>query len=139
MAAKMLALFAFIALCASATTATVLPQYYPTTMAMGAMNPCLQYCMIQQAFAMGSLASPAMMMLQQQLALPFQQYWKPMMTPDMMMLPQCHCDAIWQVVQQQQHMRMMAEMAIQLPFMFDPVAMATSPVFFQQPFVGAAF
>jgi hypothetical protein len=43
----------------------------------------------------------------------------------MMPLPQCHCDAISQIMQQQQ-----------LPFMFNPTAMAIPPMFLQQPFVG---
>ena len=94
MAAKMFALLALLALCASTSTATHVPGHLPPVLALVAMNPCMQYCMMQhtflmnssmqycmmqQAFAMGSLASTASLMLQQPLALPLQQ---------------CHCGAI---------------------------------------------
>ncbi|XP_066369164.1 10 kDa prolamin-like [Miscanthus floridulus] len=154
MAAKMFALFALLALCASATSAAHIPGHLPPVMPLGTMNPCTQYCMMQQRFA-SLLVWPALM-LQQLLALPLQPYQTPMtmpsMMPPMMMpsmmppmtmmpsmmsqmmmssmmpLPQCHCDAISQIMQQQQ-----------LPFMFNPTAMATPSMFLQQPFVGSAF
>ncbi|XP_004965361.1 10 kDa prolamin [Setaria italica] len=139
MAAKMFALFALLAFCASTTTATHVPWHLPPVTTLGAMNPCMQYCMMQQpfamnpcmqycttqqAFAMGRFASPASMMLQQPWTLPFQQYW----TPRMMPFQQCHCGAISQIMQQQQ-----------LPSMFNPMATAIPPMFFQQPFAGVPF
>ncbi|CAN6178217.1 unnamed protein product [Urochloa humidicola] len=144
MAAKiMFALFALLALCASAATATYVPRHLPPMMSLGAMNPCMQYCMtqqpfatnrcmqyctMQQALAMGSLASPASMLLQQPFGLPLQPYWTPRMMPSMMPFQQCHCSPISQIMQQQQ-----------LPFMFNPMAMAIPPLFFQQPFAGVPF
>nr|AIA24586.1 methionine-rich protein [Echinochloa crus-galli subsp. hispidula] len=129
MAAKMLALFAFLALCASAASATYIPGYFPSTMALGAVNPCMQYCAMQQAFTMGRFTSAASMMMQRPFTSLFQQYLTPMMIPSMMtMQQQCHCSAISQIMQQQQ-----------LPFSFNPMAMAIPPFSFQQPFVGAAF
>nr|ADD98903.1 delta-kafirin [Sorghum propinquum] len=147
MAAKMFALFALLALCASATSATHIPGHFPLVMPLGTMNPCTQYCMMQQRFA--RLLAWPIPMLQQLLALPLQPaYQTPMtmpnmmppmtmrptmmppmtMMPSMMSLPQCHCDAISQIMQQQQ-----------LPFMFNPTAMAIPPMFLQQPFVSSAF
>ncbi|CAN6201641.1 unnamed protein product [Urochloa humidicola] len=145
MAAKMFALFALLALCASAATATYVPRHLSPMMSLGAMNPCMQHCMtqqpfamnpcmqsctMQQAFAMGSLASPASMLLQQPFGLlPLQQYWTPRMMPSMMPFQQCRCGPISQIMPQQQ-----------LPFMFNPMAMAIiPPVFFQQPFAGVPF
>ncbi|KAG2571324.1 hypothetical protein PVAP13_7KG015246 [Panicum virgatum] len=78
MAAKMFALFAILALCASTITTTYVPGYIPPAMALGAMNPCMQYCAMQQPFTMGSFTSPSLMMLQQPFASPFQQYLTPM-------------------------------------------------------------
>nr|ACG24543.1 prolamin [Zea mays] len=51
-----------------------------------------------------------------------------MIMPNMMTVPQCYSDSISHIIQQQQ-----------LPFMFSPTAVAISPMFLQQPFVGAAF
>nr|AAA33541.1 zein protein [Zea mays] len=150
MAAKMLALFALLALCASATSATHIPGHLPPVMPLGTMNPCMQYCMMQQGLA--SLMACPSLMLQQLLALPLQtmpvmmpqmmtpNMMSPLMMPSMMspmvlpsmmsqiMMPQCHCDAVSQIMLQQQ-----------LPFMFNPMAMTIPPMFLQQPFVGAAF
>ncbi|KAF8691432.1 hypothetical protein HU200_040571 [Digitaria exilis] len=139
MAAKMFALFALLALCSSAATATHLPWHLPSVMASSAMNPCMQYCMtqqmltmnpcmqycmMQQPLAMGSFASPASMMMQQ----PLQQYWTQYWTQMMMSFQQCHCGAISQVMQ-----------VMQQPFMFNPMATAILPMFFQQPFAGVTF
>jgi len=136
MAAKMFALFALLALCASAATATYLPRQLPSVMASSAlnpcmqycmtqqplaMNPCMQYCMMQQSFTMGSFASPTSVMLQQPWALPLEQYWTQMR----MSFQQCHCGAISQVTQQ--------------PTMFNAMATAIPPMFFQQPFAGVSF
>ncbi|KAF8657459.1 hypothetical protein HU200_060020 [Digitaria exilis] len=90
-----------------------------------AMNPCMQHCMTQQPFAMGSFAPLASTMLQQPRALPLQQYGTQMMIASMMPFQECHCGAISRVMQQQQ-----------LPFMFNPMAMMIPLAFFQQPFVG---
>ncbi|PAN24667.1 hypothetical protein PAHAL_4G243200 [Panicum hallii] len=128
MATKMFALFALLALCASTITATYIPGYFPPTMALGAMNPCMQYCAMQQPVTTGSFTSPALMMLQQPFASPFQQYFTPMMVQSMTMQAQCNCGAVSQITHQQQ-----------LPFTFNPMAVAMSPFFFQQPFVGVPF
>nr|AAK72689.1 seed storage protein delta kafirin [Sorghum bicolor]AEO14403.1 delta-kafirin precursor [Sorghum bicolor]AEO14408.1 delta-kafirin precursor [Sorghum bicolor]AEO14409.1 delta-kafirin precursor [Sorghum bicolor]AEO14411.1 delta-kafirin precursor [Sorghum bicolor] len=134
MAAKMFALFALLALCASATSATHIPGHLPLVMPLGTMNPCTQYCMMQQRFAR-LLAWPIPMLQQLSLQPAYQtpmtmpNMMPPMtMMPSMMSLPQCHCDAISQIMQQQQ-----------LPFMFNPTAMAIPPMFLQQPFVSSAF
>ncbi|CAL5021730.1 unnamed protein product [Urochloa decumbens] len=124
MATKMFALFALLALCASGATAFI-PGYFPQAMALGDMNPCMQYCTMQQPFTLGSFTSPALMMLQQPFASPLQQYFTPMMMNSMTMQAQCQCSAISQIMHQQQ-----------LPFIFNPMAMASSPFLFQQPFVG---
>ncbi|CAL5042970.1 unnamed protein product [Urochloa decumbens] len=137
MAAKMFALFALLALCASATIATHVPWHLSPVTPLGAMNPCMQYCMtqqpfamnpcmqyctMQQAFAMGRFASPASMMLQQPWTSPLQPYW----TPRMPFQQQCQCGSVSQIMQQQ-------------PFMFNPMATAIPPMFFQQPFAGVPF
>ena len=127
MAAKMFALFALLALCASTITATYIPGYFPPTMASGAMNPCMQYCAMQQPFTMGSFTSPSLM-LQQPFASPFQQYLTPVTAQRMATQTQCNCGAISQITHQQQ-----------LPFALNPMAAAMSPFLFQQPFVGVPF
>ncbi|PUZ61208.1 hypothetical protein GQ55_4G256500 [Panicum hallii var. hallii] len=145
MATKMFALFALLALCASTITATYIPGYFPPTMALGAMNPCMQYCamqqpfttgsftspvlmMLQQPFTTGSFTSPALMMLQQPFASPFQRYLTPMTVQSMTTQAQCNCGAVSQITHQQQ-----------LLFAFNPMAVAMLPFFFQQPFVGVPF
>ncbi|KAJ1278483.1 hypothetical protein BS78_04G083000 [Paspalum vaginatum] len=54
MGAKMCVVLALLALFASATIATHIPtnipSYFPPMMALGAMNPCMHYCMMQQLF-----------------------------------------------------------------------------------------
>jgi hypothetical protein len=121
-ATKMFAVFALLALFARAATAIIVrPPYFSPTMATGAMDPCMQYCMV--AF---TLPTTMMKMLQQQFGM------QTMMPSTMMTLPQCNCAAIWQMMtQQQQYMKM----AMQFPF--TSRVMAPSP-FFQQPFVGDA-
>ena len=118
MAAKMFALFAILALCASTITATYVPGYFPPAMALGAMNPCMQYCAMQQPFTMGSFTSPSLMMLQQPFASPFQQYLSPMTAQRMMTQAQCNCGAVSQITHQQQ-----------LPFTLNPMAVVMSPFF----------
>ncbi|KAG2610963.1 hypothetical protein PVAP13_4KG221505 [Panicum virgatum] len=127
MAAKMFALFALLALCASTIAATYIPGYFPPTMASGAMNPCMQYCAMQQPFTMGSFTSPSLM-LQQPFASPFQQYLTPVTAQHMATQTQCNCGAVSQITHQQQ-----------LPFALNPMAAAMSPFLFQQPFVGVPF
>nr|AAA70097.1 10 kDa zein [Zea mays] len=150
MAAKMLALYALLALCGSGTSATHIPAHLPPAMPLGTMNRCMQYCMMQQGLA--SLMACPSLMLQQLLALPPQtspvtipkmmkpNMMYPLMMPSMMspmglpsmmsqmMMPQCLCDAASQIMLQQQ-----------LPFMFNQMAMTIPPMFLQQPFVGAEF
>ncbi|KAF8645326.1 hypothetical protein HU200_066192 [Digitaria exilis] len=84
MAAKMFALFALLALCASArycyrylspmavdigSFAMSPCMQYCMTQHPLAMNPCMQYCMKATIFCMGSFASQTSMMLQQPVGL----------------------------------------------------------------------
>jgi hypothetical protein len=121
---KVLAVFALLALCASAATAVLVPQQYSSIMTMGATDPsCIQYCMM-------AFNSPVAMttMLQQQCG-----DMQRMMPSMMMMMPHCNCAAIWQMMQQKQSMRM----SMQFSFTFG--AMTPFASFFQQPFFGGAF
>ncbi|KAK3129136.1 hypothetical protein QOZ80_6BG0472130 [Eleusine coracana subsp. coracana] len=120
---KMFAMLSLLALCVSAATAALVPSYFSPIMGTGAMEPCMQYCMMQQAFGMGGITSPmTMSMLQHPWVLPLmQQCGMQTMVPSMMTtLPQCNCGAIWQQ---------------QLPLMFGAM---TPSAFINQPCVGGA-
>ena len=128
MAAKMFALSAILALCASTITATYVPGYFPPAMALGAMNPCMQYCAMQQPFTKGSFTSPSLMMLQQPFASPFQQYLTPMMAQRMMTQAQCNCGA-----------RLTDHAPTTAAIHLEPHGCGNVALFFQQPFVGVPF
>ncbi|XP_006650648.1 10 kDa prolamin [Oryza brachyantha] len=125
---KIFALFALIALFANAATAYTTVQYFPPTLAMGTMDPCRQYMM--QTLGMGSptamFMSQPMAFLQQQCCMQLQG-----------MMPQCHCGASCQMMQNMQQVicaglgqqQMMMKMAMQMPYMCNmaPVNFQISP------------
>ncbi|KAL5209008.1 hypothetical protein ABZP36_004631 [Zizania latifolia] len=116
-ATKIFALFALLALSASAATAITTMQYFPPMMAMGTMDPCRQYMM--QTLGMGSSTA---MFMSQPMAFLRQQCCMQMQLQAMM--PQCHCDASCQMMQNMQqvicggleHQQMM-KMAMDMPYM----------------------
>ncbi|BAH92382.1 10 kDa prolamin-like [Oryza sativa Japonica Group] len=113
---KILVVFALLALSASAATAitTTIP-YFPSTLAMGTMNPCKLYMM--QTLGMGSYAT---MFMSQPIALLQQQCCMQLQG----MIPQCHCGASCQMMQNMQNaicgglgqQQMMMKMVMQLPY-----------------------
>uniref|UniRef100_A0A0D9X7G0 Bifunctional inhibitor/plant lipid transfer protein/seed storage helical domain-containing protein n=1 Tax=Leersia perrieri TaxID=77586 RepID=A0A0D9X7G0_9ORYZ len=118
---KVLALFAILALSASAATAITTMQYFTPTIAMGTIDPCRQY--MTQYMSMGS--NPTMFMqlpmasLQQQCCMQLQG-----------MIPQCQCGATYQMMQNMQQVicsglgqqQLMMNMAMQCPYMCNMAA-----------------
>ncbi|KAG8043238.1 hypothetical protein GUJ93_ZPchr0111g33296 [Zizania palustris] len=114
-ATKIFALFALFVLSASAATAVTTMQYFPPMMAMGTMDPCRQYMM--QTLGMGSFTA---MFMSQPMSFLRQQCCMQMQLQAMM--PQCHCDASCQMMQNRQvicggleHQQMM-KMAMDMPY-----------------------
>ncbi|KAG8098309.1 hypothetical protein GUJ93_ZPchr0013g36166 [Zizania palustris] len=114
---KIFALFALLALSASAATAVTTMHYLPPMMVMGTMDPCRQYMM--QTLGMDSSTA---MFMSQPTAFLRQQCCMQMQLQAMM--PQCHCDASCQMMQNMQqvicggleHQQMM-KMAMDMPYM----------------------
>ncbi|KAJ1278482.1 hypothetical protein BS78_04G082900 [Paspalum vaginatum] len=164
MAAKICVVLALLALCASATTATFIPSYFPQMMALGAMNPCMQYCITRHmptAMALGAM-NPCMQycMMQQVFTGGIQGQFPQIMAMGAMNPCMQYCmtqqafttRSLAFPLQQYLTPMMMSSMTsypqchcgaysqvMQQPFMFNPMATTIPPMFFQQPIVGAAF
>nr|ANH22189.1 putative storage protein [Eragrostis tef] len=128
---KMFAMFAIIALSCSAATATVFPQVIPPTAAWATMShPCLQYCMLQQPFAMAGsrftsiiMQQPLASFLQQQQAFPI------VSSPATTWLQQqCNCAVVSPMIHQQQ-------IAAQMLYLFNPMAAAMPLPYLTNPII----
>uniref|UniRef100_J3MMR5 Bifunctional inhibitor/plant lipid transfer protein/seed storage helical domain-containing protein n=1 Tax=Oryza brachyantha TaxID=4533 RepID=J3MMR5_ORYBR len=121
---KILALFALLALSASATTAITTMQYFSPTVVANTMDPCRQYMM--QTLGMGGYTTMLFMsqptaLLQQQCCMQLQG-----------MVPQCQCGTSCQMMMNMQQaicgglmqpqMMMKMAMAMQLPNMCSSMA-----------------
>nr|ANH22200.1 putative storage protein [Eragrostis tef] len=106
---KMFVLLAIVALSWSAATATVFPQATIN-------HPCLQYCILQQPFAMAG--SPFASMIRQQPWASFLLQAFPIVGLSLALQQQCNCAAVSQWIQQQQ-------IAAQMSYIFNPMDAVT--------------
>ncbi|XP_062230311.1 22 kDa alpha-zein 4-like [Phragmites australis] len=65
MAAKIIVLFAFLALSISVTSAVTFPRYFPSVSVLGATHPSVQYNILQNELAVGISPSSAVIIQQQ--------------------------------------------------------------------------
>ena len=66
MAAKIIVLFAFLALSISVTSAVTFPRYFPSVSVLGATHPSVQYNILQNELAVG-ISPSSVVIIQQQL------------------------------------------------------------------------
>nr|ANH22217.1 putative storage protein [Eragrostis tef] len=102
MAAKVLALFALLALSVSAATAVTFPQYFTSPIAFEVNNPYALYNPLQQAFA--SSISPFLAMTIQQQYWPRQIFQQQILQQVQQQLQQVQQYQVWRQVQQQQQL-----------------------------------